>query len=217
MFIREYIEFFDYLFWIDDDAFFVDLSTDLMRFVPKGDKVASFCRSPTNKSNFTYLSSGQFVLKGGKVGAEFVNAVLGTSIESVRQWWRAELGMFTHGDQDAIVYLLHEDPRFASAVAIYDYHAFNSRIADLEEGQSPVFLLHFVGSHEQKHADHAKAMKLLNTGPSLLPRSVEEALVGADRAQLEPTIRDRVVSGLVQLMGPSVRHVVRLRDIIFKR
>jgi hypothetical protein len=172
-FIREYVRHFEYIFWIDDDAFFIDLDKALTSFMPGADKFASFCKSPSNKAIFTYLSSGQFLLRGNSIGAAFVEAVLSTSIEHVKAWWRDDLGMFTKGDQDAIVYLLHEDERFRGGVQLFDYVAFNSRLGDLEVDPEAVFLLHFTGPRERKRADHARAARLLGRGPSLLPSAVE--------------------------------------------
>lgn len=217
IFIREYIEFFDYVFWIDDDAFFIDLDIDLMRFAPGDGDIVSFCRSPSNKSQFTYLSSGQFLLNGGKQGAEFVDAVLGQSLEAVEQWWRPELGMFTDGDQDAIVYLLHEDSRFRDRAAFFDHHAFNSRIDDLIASRSSVFLLHFVGSHQRKYKDHAGAMQFLQSGPSLLPQAVEDELLGSDRIHLMPTLYQRTVALLVRLFGANISQLAKLKNFLFMR
>ncbi|WP_159809073.1 hypothetical protein [Litoreibacter roseus] len=177
-FVLHYIKIFDYVFWIDDDAFFIQQDRDLTSLIPDEGKLVTFCRSPTNKKIFTYLSSGQFLIRGGAAGAEFANAVIDTSLERVEEWWREDLGMFTKGDQDAIVYLLHEDARFKDAAALHDYTSFNSRIADLENHKEEVFLLHFTGPRERKRSDHELAMNQLQTGPSLLSPDVESELLG---------------------------------------
>jgi hypothetical protein len=177
-FIREYVRHFDFIFWIDDDAFFIDLDRPLASLMPAKMELASFCKSPSNKSIFTYLSSGQFLLRGGDAGAEFAEAVISTPLDRVEAWWRDELGMLTKGDQDAIVYLLHEDARFRDRVRLFDYMSFNSRIADLEVDASAVFLLHFTGPRDRKLADHRRAAKILGRGPSLLTSSVESKLSG---------------------------------------
>jgi hypothetical protein len=178
-FIREYVRHFEYIFWIDDDAFFIDLERSLAPLTPSGNMFASFCKSPSNKSIFTYLSSGQFMLRGGDFGIDFVDAVLSTPLDEVKRWWRDELGMFTNGDQDAIVYLLHEDDRFRHHVQLFDHMDFNSRLADLEADPAAVFLLHFTGPRRRKHADHALARKMLGRGPSLLPPDAESMFSGA--------------------------------------
>lgn len=172
-FIREYVRHFDFIFWIDDDAFFIDMDRSLTDFVPQAGEIASFCKSPSNKAIFTYLSSGQFLLRGGDDGAAFVNAVMATDLNEVKAWWRDDLGYFSKGDQDAIVYLLHEDARYRGRVRLYDYMDFNSRLADLEENPSSVFVLHFTGPRDRKVSDHATAADILGFGPALLPAEVE--------------------------------------------
>ncbi len=177
-YVRHYIELFDYVFWIDDDAFFVDLEQGLERFIPPEDKLAAFCKSPSNKDIFTYLSSGQFLMRGGPRSAALIETVMNTDINVVKDWWRDELGMFTKGDQDALVYVLHEDKRFKNSVVLHDYMAFNSRLADLQAERDSVFLVHFTGPRERKRADAERAAKLLGTGPALLPDAIEEDLLG---------------------------------------
>jgi len=179
-FVKQYVRHFDYVFWIDDDAFFIDLEKDLSSLVPPAGKIGSFCRSPTNKKIFTYLSSGQFMLEGGETGARFVDAVLATPLDLVKEWWNDDLGMFTNGDQDAIVYLLHESDAYKDCLVLHPYMDFNSRLLDLTENAEKVFLLHFTGSREKKHADHQQAMAFLGTGPALL-NDTEESLLLSNR------------------------------------
>jgi hypothetical protein len=177
-YIKHYINLFDYVFWIDDDAFFIDLKQPLDRFIPAPGKLASFCGSPANKKIFTYLSSGQCLMRGGQASETFIDRVIATPLDKVKDWWRDDLGMFTNGDQDAIVYVVHEDPDYRDCIELYDYMDFNSRIGDLEENPDKVFLLHFTGPRERKIADAAKAAKLLGCGPALLPLHVQDDLLG---------------------------------------
>jgi hypothetical protein len=186
-YLRHYLPHFDYVFWIDDDAFFVDLEKPLDRFIPEENQLASFCRSPTNKSIFTYLSSGQFLIKSGRDSEDFIEAILDVSLDKVKDWWRDDLGMFTNGDQDAIVYLIHNDERFVDCVKLFDYMSFNSRIADLDHAPDDVFLLHFTGPRSKKIADALVAMKILKSGPSLLPKPEEKRLLG--RRSLQDILR----------------------------
>ncbi len=178
MYLKHYINLFDYVFWIDDDAFFIDLEKGLEHFIPSGDKIVSFCKSPANKKIFTFLSSGQFLIRGGKRSEEFIEAILNTPLETVEEWWREDLGMFTRGDQDAIVYLLHKDSKYRDCAELFDYMDFNSRLADLQRDPSGVFLLHFTGPRETKVAHAKQAADLLERGPALIPQADEDALLG---------------------------------------
>lgn len=152
-FIQEYYLSFDYIFWIDDDAFFWNFSRKIEDFIPKEGKFFSACRSPSFKKLFTYLSSGQFFIKCNEEGREFIDAVLETKQDEVKKSWTKDLGFFTNGDQDCIVYQLKN--YYKDKYELYDYKLFNSRVENLQ-GLDPhdVFLLHFTGPKPKKYSDY---------------------------------------------------------------
>lgn len=162
VYILEYVDYFDYIFWIDDDAFFIDFTIKLEKFFPKDNAFATFCKSPTHKKIFTYLSSGQFMLSCTDVGKAFLNDILKLDLIVVKKWWRDNLGMYTHGDQDKIVYLLHEVDNYKNKVNILGYKNFNSRIENLKGVDSHnVFILHLTGSSKIKNRSLKEAMSIL--------------------------------------------------------
>jgi len=108
-YINEYIDCFDYIFWIDDDAFFLDLKKDLRTILPDKNHFLSICKSPSYKPLKTYFSSGQFALKCNNIGKAFLRNAMSTELKAVRSWWRDELGFFSNGDQDILTYLAHLD------------------------------------------------------------------------------------------------------------
>ncbi|WP_375234790.1 hypothetical protein [Winogradskyella sp.] len=93
-YILYYIDFFDYLIWIDVDAFFIDFSKDIMQFAPKDNKFLSACRSPDFKELKTFLSSGQLILKCNNIAKEFLKKVITIDLKIVKEWWFDELGFF---------------------------------------------------------------------------------------------------------------------------
>jgi hypothetical protein len=193
-YVKSYYDLFDYLFWIDDDAFFMRLDQSLESFLPKGDSFLSVCASPTVNGIFTYISSGQFMLRCSPAGRSFIEAVQQVDLEHVRRWWSDDLGYFTNGDQDCFVYLMKTDERFAR----YDRHrhqAFNSRADDVLSGQD-VFILHITGTVPVKKKKYQKIQRYLSRGPSLLP--LEEVV----RWNLvpSPTIPLRVVQRLRRML-----------------
>jgi hypothetical protein len=165
-YVRAYYHLFDYLFWIDDDAFFMRPEQALEAFVPQPGQFLSICGSPTSKPIHTYVSSGQFMLRCDDTGRAFIDAVTKVDLDHVRSWWTEALGYFTGGDQDAMVYLLKQDDRFASYQR-HGYEAFNSRVEHLLAGD-PVFLLHFTGTVPVKRRNYASVQQHLGRGPSLL-------------------------------------------------
>lgn len=173
-YLKAYTPYFDYLFWIDDDAFFLEVDTPLDFLFPKGDEFLSICRGPDFKNITTVISSGQFLLRVNDVGRKFLDAAEKIDLASVKAWWPKEFGFFSNGDQDAMIYLIETDPSFRK-VMFHEYRQFNSRIENLLAGESP-FLIHFTGPSKRKQRTWRQAQSLLNRPPSLLPLQVERAL-----------------------------------------
>lgn len=165
-YIQAYYHLFDYIFWIDDDAFFLDLDRKLEAILPSAENFLSICASPDYKKIFTFVSAGQFAIKCDETGRSFLDAVPNVDLEFVRSWWADDLGYFSNGDQDAMVYLMKTDPRFAGFER-HPHSAFNSRIEDLMAGR-PVFVLHFTGKAEIKRRNYGRAQSCLRRGPTLL-------------------------------------------------
>lgn len=153
--VLEYIELFDWLFWIDDDAYFTDSSIPLERFIdlaPHADLIV--CKSPSTKDIFTRISSGQFLIRNTPLARRFIQEALATDLSEVQKWWKSHLGMFTKGDQDAMVYLLESQPDFAAPFcSILDHNNFNNRGFEYKKQLSEHFLVHFTG--KQKIRDKA--------------------------------------------------------------
>ena len=176
-FIREYFDLFDHIFWIDDDAFFMNLEKPLTEFLAADNQFLSICASPTFKGLKTFFSSGQFDLRCSELGRGFLQAVMTIEDETVKNWWRDDYGFYTGGDQDRMVYLCNTEARFKDAFALRDYKQFNSRVANLF-GEDPheIFILHFTGSKRKKRTDYARVQKFLGRGPSLLKAEHLESL-----------------------------------------
>ena len=174
-YIKTYYNFFDYIFWIDDDAFFIDMDKKLEEFLPVEKNFLSICRSPDYKKIHTYISSGQFMLKCSEKGRKFIDRVNTVDLLEVKNWWSDSLGYFSNGDQDAMVYLLLEDFNFNDMYKIYHHSKFNSRAEEIfKEGDyRNIFILHFTGTPERKKEDYIKIQKFLDRPPSL----VEEATI----------------------------------------
>jgi hypothetical protein len=176
-YIREYFDFFDFLFWIDDDAFFLDLEKPLSGILPSEGKCLSICSSPGFKTLKTFFSSGQFVLRCDALGKDLILSALELSDDTVKKWWSEEYGFFTGGDQDRMVFLCNTEKKFSEAYQLWDYKHFNSRASNIF-GEDPheVFILHFTGTRRRKSADYARIQKKLRRGPSLLTKEQEASL-----------------------------------------
>ncbi|KZL15862.1 galactosyl transferase GMA12/MNN10 family protein [Pseudovibrio axinellae] len=181
-YILSYIDQYDYLFWIDDDAFFLDMGVDIRDYLPKGDSFISICKSPDFKSLKTYLSSGTFVLKCCEDAKSFLNQARLVDLREVKQWWKEELGFFSNGDQDAFIYLALEGG-YEDKIDLHHYSAFNSRFENVERGERP-FILHFTGPLERKHAHNKAAAEILDLDTSIVPDSDLRQYTGAKQPKV---------------------------------
>lgn len=173
IYILTYLDFFDNIIWIDDDAFFFDFEKDIMDYAPKNNSFISLCKSPSHKELKTVFSSGQFILKSNELSKRFLKDVLNTNLNLVRDWWKDELGYFSNGDQDCMLYLLLENENYKSRMDLYDYKCFNSRWENVfsVDVHKPL-ILHFTGRGKTKQRNYIKAQNSLNLHPSLVSNTI---------------------------------------------
>lgn len=146
--IERYLDLFDWVFWIDDDAYFTDFAKPLHRFLELVDgEQMLVCRSPSTKTLFTKISSGQFFLQNSPESKEFLRQARRVNLDFVRDAaWHDGLGFFSRGDQDAFVYLFETHPYFRRGfVKIVEHDHFNNRDFEYREEPSEHFLVHFTG------------------------------------------------------------------------
>jgi hypothetical protein len=172
-YILAYIDSFDTIVWIDDDAFFFDFEKNILDFAPRGDFFISLCKSPSYKKLKTVFSSGQFIIKSNELSKRFLKEILKTNLQDVKKWWYPELGYFTNGDQDVMIYLLLEDVNYKNKTQIYDYKCFNSRVENIFniDLHKPL-ILHFTGHGKAKHRSLNRVQEKLNLHPSLVPNTI---------------------------------------------
>lgn len=169
--ILKYMDLFDWVFWIDDDAFFLQYQKPLDNFLRANKKYdLIYCKSPLNQGKWTYLSSGNFFLRSNRKTKEFLLSCLSTDISVARDTWNEEEdGMFTNGDQDIMVHLLKRDKRFSKGgfSVCLPYETFNTRPFHFEKSTDEHFLVHFTGNDKNEQAlDFAKKFGL---SPALIP------------------------------------------------
>lgn len=172
-YIRMYIDAYDYIVWIDDDAFFFDFEKDIMMYAPTGEAFLSICKSPSYKTLKTFFSSGQFILKSSKESKDFIDQVIQQDLNVVKSWWTEDLGYFSNGDQDAMIYLLKTNPIFKNATILHDYKSFNSRPENLfkDDVHHPM-ILHFTGKVEIKKHNYEEVQEKLHLHSSLVPKTI---------------------------------------------
>jgi hypothetical protein len=140
---------YDWVFWIDDDAFFTNFDIPLTNFIQGLDESDTFfvaCKSPVNlEGGWTWMSSGQFFMRNCPDSFAYIEKVMQVDMEVVKAWWDEKLyGMYTYGDQDSMVYTLVNSDFGRKALRL-DYNAFNNRWYHYHNSFSEHFLCHFTG------------------------------------------------------------------------
>ncbi|MDE0805649.1 MAG: hypothetical protein OSA99_20295 [Acidimicrobiales bacterium] len=196
-YLLSYFDLFDYIFWIDDDAFFLDTERSLDHALPTEDAFLSICASPTNKSLKTFISSGQFALRCDERARSFLIETEAMDLDAVRDWWTPELGFFTNGDQDAMTYLLKTT--FTGQFDLHPHDHFNSRTVDVLDGQwDDVFVVHFTGAPAVKEQDWRAVQAWMGRPASLLPRPLHDQYHGDPQSRARRRITPRFVGRAIR-------------------
>jgi hypothetical protein len=165
----------DWIFWIDDDAFFMKFDIKLDSFLEGLDPEVFFvaCKSPISPSGqFVFLNAGQYFLRNCPQAFMFLARVHITPLSIVRSWWnKIELGLFTAGDQDAITYILHEH-HLLSHAKLMPYQAFNCRPYHYKDRYDEHYLVHFAGVKDKAVAIREFGIKFGLDENTLMPRIV---------------------------------------------
>jgi hypothetical protein len=141
-------------FWLDDDAFFMQIERPLSDFLDKTPRTTQliFPRSPINPiGGWTAISSGNFFFKKTHLTHKFFQAALETDLSVVRNWWVEEtFGMFTNGDQDKMMYQIEHLDVVKKVTQIVAYNQFNFRPYHFVKSSAENFLVHFAVPNQTK-------------------------------------------------------------------
>jgi len=137
----------EWCFWVDDDAFFMQLDIPLESFLTNVARRTEmiFPKSPVNPlGGWTSLSSGNFFFKRTQAVHDFFENALSLDLVMIQKWWDTDkYGMFTKGDQDKIVYARAHSLRIRRATRIIPYSTFNFRPYHFDKTADEHFLVHF--------------------------------------------------------------------------
>jgi hypothetical protein len=170
--LQHYLSRYDWIFWLDDDAIFTQLQISLTQLVPEMSQnpTVIFCKSPINQGAWTYISSGNFLIRRCPQTLDALSQVMRTNLDEVKDWWdEKKFGMFTNGDQDAIVFQMTRG--VFDKYLILDYQRFNTRPFHYKNKASEHFLCHFThapGLTKQEQMD--RFCQKFGLSDCLLPR-----------------------------------------------
>jgi hypothetical protein len=144
----------DWVFWIDDDAYFMNFDIALSDFV-KDETEADFifCRSPVNpKGQWSIINAGIYFIRNTPETIAVLEEVMAAPNDAVRDAWDADRhGMYTTdgSDQEKLVYVFEQKGMMDGKVKIMDYSAFNARHYHFERAFDDHFICH-LASHKDK-------------------------------------------------------------------
>jgi hypothetical protein len=194
--LRKLLPLFDYIFWIDDDAFFMQQNIKLEDLISPNHDL-TFCSSPKNNGAWTYLSSGNFFLKNTDKVKRFLDDCIALDVQTAKNNWDEEkFGAFTNGDQDLMVYLLHFDDRYKENFHItLPFEKFNTRPFHFTKSHDEHFLVHFTG--ENKNDQVKEFAKKYSLSHALIPTGELQKYKGIYEPQIENSNLDSP-SGSIQ-------------------
>jgi hypothetical protein len=141
------LPYYEWIFWVDDDAFFMQFDVNLLTFLNGAAKDTIFvaCKSPINLTGgWTHLSAGQWFLKNDPRSFELLESWKTCDRGVVAEWFdTSKYGLSTGGDQDVLVYLLETDPRFKGLSELQPHTTFNNRPYHFNDSAHEHFLCHF--------------------------------------------------------------------------
>ena len=161
--LRSTLPRYDWVVWMDDDAFVTDFSGSFAPFIAAAEsagKCLVAADSPvTGARDWTRLNSGVLLVKNCPSAFELLRATLGTRVSELAARWDAEKnGRFTHGDQDALIWAI-DTAGAQDQVDIVDHHGLNARVYEYTRGASDHFICHFVGVPHKRAAVSAFASR----------------------------------------------------------
>lgn len=158
----------DWLVWIDDDAYFMQLGTPVEKFLPEGD--LAICRSPVRSDHeWSAINSGVMLIRRSHRSLALFKAVLATDFEVVRNWWDSAAHgpvMVEGGDQERLLYQIEAGCSGAS-VSFHPAEDFNARIYQFTRPDEH-FICH-LASHHRKDEGLDEARRLFGLDQYLLP------------------------------------------------
>jgi len=197
---------YDWVLWIDDDAFFTNLSVDLHAFIRarRPDTLITLADGRVRPGGqWTRINTGVMLVRSCREAVELFERCLATDINVVRQWWDPEQhGMFTASDQDTLLreHLTAPDKGY---VDIVPHLELNAREYHFSQQLDEHFVCHFPGLPDKMTAIR-KFGHRFGVGPTLVPAQIlrEHGLdeQGAERLLPAQTrLRDRIRGRLARV------------------
>lgn len=171
--IRRLLEHYDWLVWIDDDAYFTDFDSDgirrLAQDAEQDGKFLVIAEGPEEPNGFwSRINTGVFLLRRGDDANRLLRLMEDAELDAVREWWDPQRdGLFTGGDQDQMWWALFTTD-LLERTQIVGHRALNSRGDYYEDSLSDALVMHFCG-HGDKPLGVVRFAERFGVGEELVP------------------------------------------------
>ena len=113
--VAAHLDEHDWVVWLDDDAFITDLNSTFIRdtIAAAEENEAWLVIAPSVEDElngaWAAYNSGVFALRNTADARTLLESLRDAPMAAIETWWdESRLGVFTHGDQDALVWFMEE-------------------------------------------------------------------------------------------------------------
>lgn len=116
---------YEYVIWVDDDAFFINSSWDCLSVFRDNDQDVIVTQGRTNKkSGTTLFNNGIMFIRKTQRMIDLFNSIPTQSWDEMKSNWNYSWGPCEGNDQPRMIYLTQQ--RYPKAVKIISYPGFNA-------------------------------------------------------------------------------------------
>lgn len=188
--IRRLLPHYDWLVWIDDDAYFTDFASDGLRvLIDQAEREGHslvIAEGPEEPNGFwSRINTGVMIIRHDPVGRALFAQTAAADLDTVRSWWDEERdGVFTGGDQDQLWWTLCTGD-FEGAYRVVDHRLLNSRAHLYGSSLDDAAVVHFCGCPD-KVLGAARFAAAFDIGQELVPEHLLDKYHVAVRSPMSP-------------------------------
>lgn len=157
---------FDYVFWVDSDAFFINFNKErLLKFLEKYNSYSFICTKdmPPWSGNF---NAGVFIVKNNEIGKSILDKWLSYYHENVwsydndtQKWSTTAVWAGEEYEQGSFSKFIINDPAFMNDIISLPYYYLNNN--NCEDHQDETLLVHLAGEHKTNETTKNGCKKLI--------------------------------------------------------
>jgi hypothetical protein len=141
---------YEYVLWIDDDAFFIDQSWDCLSVFEEHTEDIIVTSSRPKKTGMPLFNNGIMFIRKTDNTEKLFSMIPEVTLEEMSSSWQNHWGPLEGNDQPRMIYLTQTE--FISAVKIIDYPGFNASEIYFKKGHHKIHLppiAHITGTNKE--------------------------------------------------------------------